>query len=191
MMNTADAAKLRRSIRKFLPKEVSAAELRELVSLSRLYASAANLQPVRYAIIFTEKNRDTVFSALRWAKLLDPYVIEKNERPMAYILLLGKRPEHPYFEFDAGCAATTLMLCATEMGLDTCCLKIAEPQIIADAFDFGEFYPVYAVALGYGAIQSRFVTEYDSVRYRADENGNFTVPKRTLEELILVDDTQK
>ena len=80
------------------------------------------------------------------------------------------------------------MLAAEEMGLASCCLKIARPELIEKAFDLKGHKPVYAIALGFGAVCSKVVEQKDSHRYYIDENGNFSVPKRSTEEVILWSD---
>ena len=89
MMNTLDSIEKRRSIRKFKPTPVSDQALKEIVRLGRLYSSAMNGQPIRFAIITKKEDRDFLFTHLNWAMRLHPYPIAETERPMAYVLLLG------------------------------------------------------------------------------------------------------
>ena len=66
-MEVRNAILRRRSIRRFTQQPVSPEMLTELVSLARLYASGANLQPIRFLGITEEPLRSKVFSLLRWA----------------------------------------------------------------------------------------------------------------------------
>ena len=188
VMNTKDSILKRRSIRKFTNKEPNANDLTELVRLGRLYSSAANAQPVRFAIISSEENRDRIFPLLNWAKFLPDFSIEKEERPTAYILILSETTPSPFFPFDAGAAATTVMLAAEEMGLASCCLMIPKPEDMAKAVGLDGWLPRYAIALGYAAVESSATEWEGSQKYFTDEKGNFFVPKRSLEDVILFSD---
>lgn len=187
-MNTFDAIEKRRSIRKFKPIPVPCEILTELVRVGRLYSSAMNGQPIRFAVVTEEKSRDFLFEHLNWAMRLHPYPIAKNERPMAYLLLLGKDEENPFFEFDAGSCAATVMLASESRGIANCCLKITKREEIRSHFSFGEYLPYYAIALGYAGVGSKAVECKGDLSYYLDENGDFCVPKKSAEELLLYSD---
>ena len=190
-MKTFDAIESRRSIRKFKPIPLPVENLQELVRLGRLYASAKNCQPIRFAIVTKEKDRNFLFENLNWAMRLHPYPIAKTERPMAYLLLLGKNEEDGFFEFDAGSCAATVMLAAESMGIANCCLKITKKEEIQAHFSFEELAPYYAIALGYAGVGSKAVDAEDDLSYYLDENGNFCVPKHSADQVLVYDDMMK
>ena len=74
-MHVNDAIRQRRSIRLFqdtpVPKEI----LLEMADLARLYPSAGNMQPLRYAVVTQEPIRSRIFDCLYWAKYLPDYQI--------------------------------------------------------------------------------------------------------------------
>ena len=187
-MNTFDAIEKRRSIRKFKQNPIPSKTLTELVRLGRLYSSAMNGQPIRFAIVTKDEDRNFLFENLNWAMRLHPYPIEKDERPMAYLLLLGSENENDFFEFDAGSCAATVMLAAESQGIANCCLKITKRKEIQARFSFGEYLPYYAIALGYAGVGSKAVESDGSLGYYLDESGNFCVPKRSVEEVLIYDD---
>ncbi len=189
-MDITKAIENRRSIRKFKQTSLDKNTLMEVIRLGRLYSSAMNAQPIRFALITKKENKDTVFSSLKWAMRLHPYKIEEDERPMAYILLLGKEEESAFFDFDAGSAAATVMLAATGFEIENCCLKIPSPKDVAKHFDFGEYIPYYAIALGKGKVKSSIIDADDSIFYYLDENENFVVPKRTEKDVLIYSDTE-
>lgn len=190
-MNTTDAIKKRRSIRKFKPLPVSEKFLKELVNLGRLYSSAMNGQPIHFAIVTKKEDRDFLFQNLNWAMRLHPYPISETERPMAYVLLLGKDPENTFFEFDAGSCAATVMLAAENEGIANCCLKITKRENLRTHFQLGDFIPCYAIALGYAGVGSEAVDSKGDLAYYLNENGDFRVPKRTFEEVLIYSDIDK
>ena len=190
-MNTLQAIEKRRSIRKFRPIPLDTNTLHELVRVGRLYSSAMNGQPIRFALVTEEKSRDFLFEHLNWAMRLHPYPIAKDERPMAYILLLGNEEEGPFFEFDAGSCSATVMLAAESCGIANCCLKITKQKEIAEFLSLEKYIPYYALALGVAGVGSEAVEAKDSLAYYLDENGDFRVPKRSVEEVLVYDDTNK
>lgn len=190
-MKTLEAIENRRSIRKFKPIPLETDALKELVRLGRLYSSAMNGQPVRFALVTKEEHRSFIFENLNWAMRLHPYPITETERPAAYILLLGKEEENDFFEFDAGSCAATVMLAAESFGIANCCLKITKKDEIKKHFAFTEFTPYYAIALGYAGVGSKAVEANGDLSYYLDENGDFCVPKRSVEDVLLYDDTNQ
>ncbi|MBR3836635.1 MAG: nitroreductase family protein [Clostridia bacterium] len=187
-MNVSDSILKRRSIRKFQSIPVAKEVLEKLVSLGRLYASAANAQPVRFAIVNKKENCDVVFENLNWAMFLPDFTIEEKSRPTAYILLLSEKEKSSFFEFDAGAAATTVMLAAEEEGLSSCCLKIPRQDEMKKVLGLEGYVPVYAIALGQGAIQSTVIPREESQKYSVDPQGNFIVPKFRTEEVLIWSD---
>lgn len=189
-MNTLEAIENRRSIRKFKPLPVPTETLKELVRLGRLYSSAMNGQPIRFAIVTKKSDRDFLFENLNWAMRLHPYPIASEERPMAFILLLGQKNENAFFEFDAGSCAATVMLAAENEGIANCCLKITKQKEIREHFDLKELIPFYAIALGYAGVGSKAVESAGDLAYYLDENGDFRVPKRSVTEVLVYSDIE-
>jgi len=190
-MKVSDAIEARRSIRKFQGEGIPSEALIELVRLARLYASAINAQPIHFAIVQEEKNKEIVFSALNWAMRLKDFSVSPEERPAAYILLISRGTPSPFFEFDSGAAATTLMLAAQEMELESCVLKIARPAIIEKNLLPMDARAVYAIALGKGKIKSEIVDQKEDPGYYLTENGDFRVPKKTTEQVLIFNDCKK
>jgi len=189
-MDIKNAIEKRRSIRKFKQIPLKKETLLELIRLGRLYSSAMNAQPIRFALITKKENRDPLFSSLNWAMRLHPYKIEEDERPMAYVLLLGKEEESSFFDFDAGSAAATVMLAASGFEIENCCLKIPNPKEVAKLFDFGEYIPYYAIALGKGKVKSSITDANDSISYYLDDEENFVVPKRSEKDVLIFSDME-
>jgi len=186
-MDIRNAITQRRTIRRFLPKPVKKEELVDLVSLSRLYASGGNLQPIRYVVVTEQGKLDDVFETLRWAAYLPDFQILCDNRPKAYVVLTADAQTKRSCQFDLGAAATTLMLAAEGCGLSTCCLASFDHTRLTDilALRNGQ-EPLLVIALGYPAQKSRAVDYTGDVRYYEDENGCLCVPKYTLDELLTV-----
>ena len=188
-MDVKNAIRNRRSIRRFQNKPVPAEALKELADLARLYASGGNMQPMKTAIISKQENVDTVFSSLNWAMYLPGFVIREDQRPMAYLVLLGDKSIRTPYQFDLGAMATTVMLAAEGFGLSSCCLAIARKGIVRELLSLPEnIEPEVVIALGYVDQQSREIPFEGSQKYMELPNGDIRVPKRSLEETLIYQD---
>lgn len=188
-MDVKTAIRGRRSIRRFQSKSVPADALKELADLARLYASGGNMQPMKTAIISQKENVDKVFECLNWAMYLPGFTIGEDQRPMAYLVLIGDKSIRTPYQFDLGAMATSVMLAAMEFGLSSCPLAIARKAPVRQLLDLPEnLEPEVVIALGYAAQQSREVAFEGSQKYTETENGDIRVPKRSVEETLLWSD---
>ncbi len=185
-MDLIAAIKSRRSVRKFLQQPVKKDDLVQLVDLARLSASPANIQPLRYCIVHSPKEVAKLHPLTRWAAYLPEYTISDEERPGAYILVLGDKSVTSNFAYDAGAATTTIMLAALSFGLSSCCLGALDRKKIAELYkiDTDRYEICYALALGVPAQENKSYDDAETVKYSVDENGCFLVPKIPTEKLI-------
>ena len=183
-MDVKSAILQRRTIRRFSQKPIAEEQLRNLVSLSRLYASGGNLQPIRYIGVLSPAKRDDVFHTLRWAAYLPGFEIKADQRPTAYVILTSDGTLKRDCQFDLGAAATTLMLAAEDQGLSTCCLGSFDRQKLIEILALSDAVPLLVIAIGYPAQESKAIDLVDDVKYYEDEEGCLCVPKRTLDELL-------
>ena len=187
-MNVYEAIMKRRTIRKFEDKKVSESDLVKLIDCARVAAYGANVQPLKFAIINDEKTLNDIYPMTKWAGYLADGAPKENERPSAYIAVLGDKAirENGVFECEAGAAVTTMMLEAVEMGLGTCWLGALKRDEIKALLNLDEKYNVvYLLAVGYPKQESRMVEMKDDIKYFEDENGVINVPKRSLEEVLI------
>lgn len=191
-MDICSAIRNRRSIRRFQNKPVPDAVLKELADLARLYASGGNMQPMKTAIVSKQPGVDTVFSSLNWAMYLPGFAIREDQRPMAYLVLIGDKSIRTPYQFDLGAMATSVMLAAMEFGLSSCCLAIARKGIVRQLLELPEnLEPEVVIALGYADQQSSEVAFTADQKYRELENGDMQVPKRSLADTLLYNDLNK
>ena len=188
-MTTREAMLQRRSIRKFLPKEIPLDTLKEIVELARLYPSGGNLQPLRFAILSTKEHTDALFADLRWAMYLPDYTIGQSEKPTAYIVILRDETIKKHCDYDVGAASTMVMLAATDQGLATCAIGNFHAGRLSALLQLPEtIKPELVIAIGYPAQESRVVPMADSIRYTQDKQGNFLVPKWNTEDILVFSD---
>lgn len=187
-MNVYDAIMERRTIRKFEQKEIDTEKLFKLVDCARVAAYGANVQPLKFAVIQDRKTLDGIYPFTKWAGCLTDGAPKENERPAAYIAVLGDKGIKPNgnFEVEAGSAVTTMMLEAVEMGLASCWLGAIARDDIKKLLGLDEnLYVAYLLALGYPKQKSRMVEMKGDVKYFEDADGTINVPKRTLDEVLI------
>ena len=181
-----------RSCRRFYQDHpVGLESLKALVNLSRLSASGANLQPLKYILSCEAKTNADIFSCLAWAGYLKDWPgPEEGERPAAYIVVLGDTRITQDVGCDHGIAAQTIMLGAREQGLGGCMLGSINRKQLRDLLNVPEHLKILLV-LAIGKPKEQIVIETlqpdGSIRYWRDPKGVHHVPKRKLEDLVVAE----
>ncbi|NLG38008.1 MAG: nitroreductase family protein [Clostridiales bacterium] len=189
-MDIREAARARRTVRRFSQKPIDRALLVDWVDCARLSPSASNRQPLRYRIIDDPARAERIFPLTRWAALLGPQgTPTPGERPTAYILLLADRTVAPGgCAHDTGAAAQTIQLLATGHGVGCCWMGAIDRDAIlaAEGLDPERYALDTLLALGYAAEEPVFEDAPDGdVRYYRDETGRHRVRKRTLGDVLI------
>jgi nitroreductase len=178
-----------RSTRRFKAgAKVSAGTLRELVGLARVTPSSRNLQPLKFLLVNESGAREDLFSCLSWARDLPEWGgPAPEERPAAYIVILGDKRIREDFGCDHGIAAQTMMLGARALGLSGCLLASVDRERLSERFAIAAHFVILLVmVIGAPAetIRIEEMPQSGEVRYWRDGEGVHHVPKRSLEELI-------
>lgn len=189
-MKLKDLVNANRSYRRFdSGVSVKESTLRELVDLARLSASGANLQPLKYYLSNRTETNAAIFTTLSWAGYLKDWEgPSENERPTAYILILGDTHIKKSFGVDHGIAAQSIILGATEKGLGGCIVGSIKRDALQKALQIPEHFDILLVlALGKPAetVVIENVGADGGIKYWRDENGVHHVPKRALDDLIV------
>ena len=180
-----------RSYRRFYQDvDVSLETLRELVDLARLASSGRNMQPLKYALCADRATNAAIFATLAWAGYLRDWggPVE-GERPAAYIVVLGDTTLSKSFGVDEGIAIQNIMLGATERGLGGCILGSVQREQVRQILDIPTQYEILHV-LALGKPKETVVLETigpdGDVKYWRDQAGVHHVPKRRLEDIIVL-----
>ncbi len=179
-----------RTIRRFRANfPIKTEQLRQLIDLTRMAPSGRNLQPLKYIIVNNPETCDLVFPCLKWAKdLKDWGGPAENERPVAYIIILGDTQLKDSFSTDQGICSQTIRLGASAMGLAGCIIASIKRDKLCDALDIPNTLEVLlVVALGIAGetVVINEIPDDGSIIYWRDENDIHHVPKRSLDELIV------
>ena len=178
-----------RSYRKFHAElSVSPEKLRSLVDLARNTPSSKNLQPLKYILVHDKPVSDRVFSCLGWAKHLKDWDgPSPEEQPPAYIIMLLDKTVSMEAGIDAGIAAQTILLGATESGLGGCIIRTVRRDVLMKFFGLPSTIEIIQViAIGYPNQDIILTTlpESGSTHYFEEENIHY-VPKRNIEDIII------
>ncbi|HXZ29755.1 MAG TPA: nitroreductase family protein [Dehalococcoidia bacterium] len=165
------------------------ATLKELVDLGRLSASATNAQPLKYVLCSDRQKNSLIFPRLTWARFLTNWPgPAEGERPSAYILILGDTEISRFWDYDAGIAAQSILLGATEKGLGGCMIANIDRPGLRGALEIPPRYEILLV-LALGKPKEKVVIETvgpdGNTKYWRDGKGVRHVPKRPLDEIII------
>ncbi|MBE6024878.1 MAG: nitroreductase family protein [Cellulosilyticum sp.] len=180
-----------RSYRRFDESHtISHEELLKIASLGRIVPSTANSQAIKFMLINSPQQNETVFNTLGWAgKLKDWDGPKKGERPTAYIILLCDLSLAKNKPIDDGIIAQTMLLGAVEMGYGGCMLGNIKRTELAQSLEIDPtLYQIdLVIALGkpIEKVVLENVTSAHDIDYYRDENEVHHVPKRSLDELII------
>lgn len=185
-MDVFEAIRKRRSIRKFKDERIPYGDLEDLVDAARIAPSASNKQPIEYLIVDDPELERKVFDCTEWAGYLD-WEPTREERPRAYILvLIDEENKSKSYKWDAGLATENICLGAAEKGLGTCILGAIDRNAIKSILNIPD-EKFLEVAIGVGVPDHESYVEelkQNELRIWIDEDGDFHVPKRRLEDIL-------
>ena len=188
-MTVKDLILRSRSYRRFdEQKPVTMEQLRDLVDLARLSASAKNMQPLKYVLSCDSGTNGIIFSRLGWAGYLEDWDgPEEGERPTGYIVMLHDRSVTTHLGCDHGIAGQSILLGAAEQGLGGCMIGSVRKKELHGALRLPEHMDiVLVIALGVPVeeIVLEEIKPGGDIRYCRDSAGVHHVPKRSLESIL-------
>lgn len=185
-----DLVKANRSYRRFYnDAPIDRETLLDLVDDARLIASARNAQPLKYIISSEPQKNALIFSCLSWAAYIKDWKGPvEDERPTAYIVILGDTEISLSFGCDHGIAAQTILLAAVEKGLGGTIIGSVKKDELIKKLNIPENYEVLLV-IALGKPKEEVVIEpmgvNGDIKYWRDEKQIHHVPKRSLEEIVI------
>ena len=184
-MEIMDIIRKRRSIRSFLQKPIAKEDIMEMMEAARLAPSGMNLQPLKFICVSSKEYTDKLFPLTRWAGYTAPKGVPTlSDAPTAYIVVLIDENIRKEGDNDAAYASENIILLAESKGIASCILGAIEREKIKELLNVEEKLRVHTViALGYPNQKSSVFDMEDTHKYYVDENGNFCVPKRSIEEI--------
>jgi len=179
----------RRTYRKFEQKAVPAEVLEDILEAGRIYASAANRQPISYVVVQNPELVKEVFDCTRWAGYLPEELgtPKEGERPTLFVVVIQNQNISKGSDTDAGLAIGNMTLAAWNHGVGNCIIGSVAREKLAGLLGLAEEEKIHSVvAFGYPTHKSSVVDmEKDGdIKYYLDENRDYRVPKRKLEDMV-------
>jgi nitroreductase len=172
-------------------EKVTEETLRELVDFARLAPSTSNLnqQPLRYIISCDEKRNEQIFETLSWQGYLRGWGgPTRGVRPTGYIIILGDKTICSSYVADQGIAAQSILLGSTYKGLGGCIAAKIQRRKLREALDLPTRYEILLV-VAIGKPGEEIIIEHQEPGKDAygwhDDQGNYHLPKRSLDSVIL------
>jgi len=163
--------------------------LKEFVDLARLTASSGNKQPLKYLLSSDSTTNALIFSHLSWAGYLENWSgPSEEERPAAYVVVLGDNEIADSFAYDCGIAVQTILLASTEKGLGGCIVASIRREELRSSLNIPSRYEillVVAVGKPKELVVLESIRDRDDIRYWRDDQSVHHVPKRPLQDVIL------
>ena len=164
---------------------VTTEELRRIVNVCTRIPSARNQQCLRYRLI-THDEADNVLPLIRLGGALpELHLPIKGEEPRAFIIACSTKDEDRWVDIDLGIAAQSMLLKATEMGLNGICIGAFNAEQVRETLQL-PYPPLLIIAIGKGTdkISLTKISPSDSHAYYRNE-GTHYVPKVQLDDLII------
>lgn len=165
---------------------VSAAELERIASVCTKTPSARNQQVLRMRLVTRDSGADKVLPLIKMgAALPELHLPFPGTEPEAFIVVCSTVAENPMVDIDLGIAAQSMLLKATEMGLNGLIIAAFNRQKLQEALAL-PYAPLLVLAVGKGdeRIELTPIDEGESQAYYR-EGGVHYVPKLRLKDLII------
>ena len=190
-MDLMELLKTRRSFRRFDQSRPVPDSVIQKIARAQQYASCSgNSQSLRYIMVSDPALVEEIFALTRWAAKLPPEdgQPKPGEHPtLLAVVMIDKAAQNDWTPMDAGIAMNNMTLAAWEEGVGSCILGNVARVPLAKLLDIPEQMHVYTVvAFGYPTHRStlREVEPSEDLTYYLDENRDYVVPRKKIEEVI-------
>ena len=172
---------------------ISRDELLELIDLARLCPSSVNRQPLRFLPACDETTVKKIQKETHWAKGLPEVELpHPGKEPSAFIVIcqdVDADPNLNRYQRDVGIVAQTMLLGAVEKDLGGCMIGNFNAASVKETLELDEnLQPLLIVAFG-KPDEEIIITEPGkdgSVAYYRDDEDLHYVPKRSLEDIVIL-----
>lgn len=164
---------------------VTTEELRRIISVNTRIPSARNQQCLRFRMVTTEESHHVLPHIKLGSALPDLHLPIEGTEPQAFIIVCSTIEENKWVDIDLGMSAQSMLLKATEMGLNGICIGAFNAQAITEALTL-LYPPLLIIAIGKGAEDIRLteISAEESHTYYRNEGVHY-VPKVKIDDLIL------
>ena len=160
-------------------------QLRRIIEVNRYTPSARNQQVLRFRMVLSDEAEKVLPHIRLGAALPELNLPQKGSEPRAFIIICSIVEESRFVDIDLGIAAQSMLLQATEIGLNGICIAAFDKQRIKEQFNL-PYEPLMILAIGRGKdniVLTEIKANESHNYYRKD--GTHYVPKLSFEELII------
>jgi len=161
-------------------------QLRAIVGVNQMTASAGNAQRLRFKLVTKGPEADLVLEHIRLgAALPELHLPSPGTEPEAFIVICSTVDENAMVDIDLGISLQSMSLKAAELGLACVIIRNFDREPIRQGLSL-PFDPIAVLSVGKSAerIVIDKVREGNDLKYYR-ENGIHHVPKIILEDLII------
>ncbi|MFA7116593.1 MAG: nitroreductase family protein [Bacteroidales bacterium] len=171
---------------------VSKDELLEIVGVNSRIPSAKNQQVLRFKIVTSNEKEKVLRNIKLGSALPELHLPLKGTAPNAFIIICSSIKEDKWVNMDIGIASQTMLLKATDLGLNGICIGSFNKQEIITNFNL-KLEPQLVIAIGKGIEKIQFIKLIKQVdsnlpdtshNYYIKDSIHF-VPKFGIEDLLL------
>lgn len=161
-------------------------QLRSIIEVNTRIPSARNRQPLRFRPVLGDEARAVAQLIRMGAALPELQLPQQGSEPTAFIAVCSTVAEDRFVDIDLGISAQSMLLRATEMGLNGCCIAAFDAEAVRQTLQL-ELTPLLLIAIGKGADQIRLVERRpdQSLDYYRLE-GVHCVPKLSTDEITIL-----
>ncbi len=177
-----------RSVRGYDPSfRVREDQLHGIAAVAALTPSARNAQPLRFRLVWGEEAAAVTPLVRMGGALPELHLPLAGTEPNAWIVVCTGVEPTPDTYIDLGIVAQSMLLRATEMGLNGLCIRAFDAAGVSRTLDLpAEFRPLMVLAIGRSAerIECVEVGEGEPLQYYRRDGVHY-VPKIRAEELLI------
>lgn len=188
-MDIMEFLKTRRTYRRFEQKPVEPAIAREIMEAARIASCGANRQTLKYVLVQSPEMVAKMQPLVHWAAYLpaEQGQPKPDETPVLFVAVCQDESLPGCNDTDTGLALANMADAAWAHGVGSCIMGAIDRPALTELLVLPEGLRLcYMVALGYPAHESHLVSmQNGNVKYYLDDNRDFCVPKRGMEEVLL------
>ncbi len=160
-------------------------QLRRIIEVNTRTPSARNQQVLRFRAVLSDEAAKVLPHVRMGGALPELHLPTAGTEPNAYIVICATVPETREVSIDLGISVQSMLLQATEIGLNGLCIAAFNREGVKEALEL-PYDPLLIVAIGRGAdrIELTQIASADDHRYYRRE-GTHYVPKVALDELLI------
>lgn len=166
-------------------RRVSTEELRRIVNVNTRIPSARNQQCLRFRLVTAEEAYKVIPHIRLGGALPELRLPLEGTEPQAFIIVCSTVVEDRWVDIDLGISVQSMLLKATEMGLNGICIGAFNADTITSTLALPH-KPLLIIAIGKGIEDIRLmeISENDNHAYYRTDGTHF-VPKVRIDDLII------